>query len=266
MSDYIGGKPTSWVRPREKNGAIPINVQDQTTPPLDALFARELSAFTLAADTGISTVITTVVTFTASTGHGIAPNDEIILIDAAADRSLQAVVIGVVGDVITIDRPIDHVFASSTTLGRITTTNMGGAVGTLAAPLIYAIRAGVKPTDVTRVIIRMLDADAMDDGRFGGLPALTNGVVFRVVNGYQKTIFNFKTNGDIRQFCYDVSYIDKAPAGLYGLGARITFAGQDKHGVTIRLSTNDVLQWLIQDDLTGLDIFRVSVQGHEVTD
>ena len=76
-------------------------------------------------------------------------------------------------------------------------------------------------------------------------------------------IFCFKSNQEIKQFCYDVAYSDKAPAGSFGLVARISFGGQSKHGVVLRISDDDVIQWVVQDDLTELTSLKVSVQGHE---
>jgi len=251
----------------EANGGMPINIQDQTSKPIDAYFARSLSNFTLSADTGVSGIAvgTFVYTFTATAGHGISATDEILLLDVALDRSFFAVVTNVATNVITVDRPIDHDFTVAvTTLGRVVSTQMN--VNGSVTPIVFSARAGVNEIDFTRFIIRMLDSTSMDDGKFGGITALTNGLVFRIVNSFQKTIFNFRTNGEIANFCFDTKYADRAPGGQYGFSGRITFAGPSKHGVTLRIGTDDVLQWVVQDDLTGLDVLQVVGQGHEVTD
>jgi hypothetical protein len=241
---------------------MPVCLQDQHTPTIDALFAQAISNFTLSADTVASGIDAGDLeyTFEATAGHGIAATDEILLLDVAGDWSLQAIVISVATNTITIDRPIDHLFPAATALGRITTSQMN--VDGSTTPQIFSIRAGETPSDITRMLITMTDTTSMDDGRFGGGAALTNGLVLRIINSFQKTIFNFKTNGDIARFCYDVRYADKAPAGEYGLNARITFAGQDKHGVTLRIATGDVIQWVVQDDLTGLSAFQIAAEGH----
>jgi hypothetical protein len=246
----------------DSDGDATVKIQDQITPPIDALFSQSVSNFTILSDATVSTISVLNYSFTASPGHGIVIGNEILLLDTAANRVIQAVVKNVVGDVITIDRPIDHAFAALTTLGRIIITNMN-VVGSLAAPQIFSLRAGATPSDYTRFIITMIDDDAMDDGKFGGGGALPNGLVFRIVNSYQKTIFNFKTNGDIKQFCYDLAYADKAPAGQHGLVARITFAGPSKHGVALRIKDNDVIQWVVQDNLSGLTSLRCSGMGHD---
>jgi hypothetical protein len=268
MRNYRDGRlepvPMAVKEPIESNGAVPVNVQDQASPPIDSLFAQSQSLFSLAADTTASTISTLYYKFTAAPGHGIISGEEIILLDEAADRSFIASVISVVVDDIEVDRPIDHVFPSATTLGRVILTNLN--VDGSITPQIFSARAGQNPSDFVRFLITMTDDSSMDDSRFGGLPALTRGLVFRIVNGFQRTIFCFKTNQEIKQFCYDVEYSSRAPAGFFGLSSRITFGGQSKHGVVLRIGAGDVLQWVVQDDLTGLDTIRISAQGHEVTD
>lgn len=265
MTDFLQGKPTTWIKPREKNGGIPVNIQDQTSEPIDAFFAQSILNFTLSSDTVASGITSLVYSFDATPGHGIAPEDEILLLDPTGNRSFFAIVKTVVVDNIGVDRPIDHVFPSATALGRIVTTEMA-VNGSLVSPEIFSLRSGSIATDITRVLISMLDSSSMDDGLFGGIPALDNGLVFRIVNGFQKTIFCFKTNGEIKQFCYDLSYADRAPAGKFGLSSRITFGGQSKHGVTLRIQDTDVLQWIVQDDLTDLDSMKIAAEGHFVTD
>lgn len=255
---------TAAVENNDGQGCLAVCIQDQVTETIDALFNQSVSNFTLSADTTASTETTLNYVFTATGGHGIIVGNEILLLDVVGDRALQAVVVVVATNTITIDRPIDNVYPSATTLGRIVTSEMA-VVGSLAAPQIYTFRAGVDAVDVTRLILTMLDGTAMDDGLFGGIPALTNGLILRIFNGLHKTIFNFKTNLDIKQFCYDLTYSSKAPAGQFGLAARISFGGQDKHGVVLRVSGTDVIQWIVQDDLTGLISLVNSAEGHKVT-
>jgi hypothetical protein len=251
----------------ESNGGAPVNVQDQATTPIDTYFAQSISDFTISVDTGASgkTAATLVYEFEATAGHGIVAGNEVILLDTASDKSLLADVISVATNTIEIDRPIDHDFKVASTLGRIVTTNM--AVNGSTTPQIFSARAGTVPIDFTRFLIKILGAGAtaMDDSRFGNITALNRGLVFRIVNTFQKTIFNFKTNGEIANYCFDIRYSDKAPAGQHGFSSRITFGGQSKHGVVLRISDDDVLQWVVQDDLTGLSKVQVVGEGHEVT-
>jgi len=106
----------------------------------------------------------------------------------------------------------------------------------------------------------------MDDSRFGGLDALTNGFIARYNNEISNNLFNVKTNGEMRSHMFDVAYALRAPSGFYGVSGRKTFSGREKHGVTKRLKAikGDELIALIQDDLTGLATFTLIGQGHVV--
>jgi len=107
----------------------------------------------------------------------------------------------------------------------------------------------------------------MDDSKFGDIAGgLTNGVLLRQNNGEINNIWNVKTNGEFGLLAYDTAYTDKAPAGSEGFRFRNTYAGQSKHGVTLRLQPGETLEILIQDDLSGLEVFNVMAQGHIVTD
>jgi hypothetical protein len=269
MGCITDGAPVNNVKvisPVESNGSLPVNVSDQNTPPIDAYMLRSLSNFNIVVDTVASghDAPSLVYQFTASPAHGIAPLDELLLLDVAADRSFFCEAVSVLGDVITIDRPIDWAFPVLSTLGRIVSSKMN--VDGSVTPKIFSIRAGTIPTDNVRFILTGLNNVDLDNSKFIGLPKLTRGLVLRIINTFQKTIFCFKTDGEIAQFSYDAKKADRAPAGLYGLSARFTFGGQDKHGVVLRIQDTDVIQWVVQDDLTGLNSLQISVQGHETTD
>jgi len=251
-----------WAVPQESNGGVPVNIQDQTSEPIDSLFNQSVSNFTIASDTTPSTSTVLNYDFTATAGHGIVNGNEILLLDVVGDRAIQAIAVNVAVNTITLDRPIDHIYPAASTLGRIVVSDM--TVNGSLTPQIFTFRTGTASVDVTRILLTGLDSSSMDFSTFLGQAALTNGFAFSVVNGFQKTIFNFKTNRDIAQFCYDVNLEARAPSGQYGLSARISFAGTDKHGVALRLSGDDVLQWIVQDDLTGAVALRASVQGHKV--
>lgn len=242
----------------------PVSIMDRTTKPVDAFFARSLSTFLVKADTGASGIDEPSLIYDFSaTGpgpHGISPGDEILLLDVVASREFFAVVLAVVVDTITVDRPIDHDFPLGA-LGRIVSTQMN--VDGSVTPVIFSVRAGTIPTDITRLMIGITDNLAMDSSKFGGIAALTKGLVFRVLNSYQKTVFNFKSNGQIKNYSFDAEYDDKAGAGLFGFYSRISFGGDDKHGVVLRISGTDVLQWVVQDDLTALSSLNVTAQGHD---
>ncbi len=111
-----------------------------------------------------------------------------------------------------------------------------------------------------------LTADAaVGDSNFGHLSELASGVVLRVNGDVINNIWDVKTNGDLGLLCFDAAYTTKAPSGSFGYRFRNTYAGQAKHGVVLRLLAGDVLEVLIQDNLSTLESFKMMAQGHVAT-
>lgn len=244
-------------------GGTEVFVQDNDTEPVDLYFHNVLSTFTIATNTTASGLTQGALNydFIATTGHSITSGAEIILKDT--DNLLFGEVMTVSGDTITLDRPIDKIYVASTTTGEIVTTNMN--VDGSSTEQIFNIEAGATPIFIRRFIVTMTQASpaTMDDGKFGGITALTRGCVFRIVNSFQKTILNIKNNGDFAQWSYDTTYTDNAPQGQTGFRCRTTFGGADKHGVILEIKDDDELQWIVQDDLTSLTTLKISVQGNK---
>ena len=121
--------------------------------------------------------------------------------------------------------------------------------------------------DITQIIFHITDATDMDDALFGGISALTRGIVLRKAyarGDHFETYFNIKSNGEFGEISgpESKSYDSKAPAGVYGYTVKFNFGGQDEFGAVIRLEAGDKIQLLIQDDLTGLLTFNAMVEGH----
>lgn len=168
----------------------------------------------------------------------------------------------VVGNVISLDRPIAQDLPIGTVVEEVE-NNMASTVGTLASPVIYELAPPVGIIwQLTRLLITVTDNLVMDDGKFGGIGALTNGVVgvAKTTAGRIANITNWKTNGDMMADMYDVEYNDKAPAGGYGLRGRwdLTDAGIISE---INGDEGEYLRVLIQDDITANASFRIKAQG-----
>lgn len=242
-----------------------VNIQDQTTEIIDLHLSKSVQVLTIVSNTNIDDTTVTI-------SSGVEPTDGNIVCFKEGSAFYQGEILshaanGGNWDVV-LDTPLDYAF---TTVGGCSERSTNLAVNGSVTPQIFTVspknlNAEVE-WDVVRVMGQIISSSSMDDGTFGGLSALTKGIVFRVVDGITKNIFNAKTNGDLKAHMYDVSYSDKAPAGKYGLAFRRTFGGQSKNGVVIRLCavSEDEFQVIIQDDLSLLDKFEVIVQGH-ITD
>ena len=238
-------------------GGLDVNVQDQVSDIVDYYLCRHLFDLALSSSAVIDTYNIDVVDASSIiTGTYICIQE--------GKRAFQAQVVSIATNTITLDTPIDYGFTTAASIAnRSPDLNVDGSVTPVIAEL-YPV-SGVK-WDIVRVIFSMVHASAADDGKFGGIDALTNGIVLRKSDTIHHTIFNAKTNGQLRERMYDIEFSDRAPAGEYGTSARRTFGGQSKNGVVIRLDGNldDSIQLIIQDDLTDLTSFRVVAQGHVV--
>lgn len=241
---------------------IPVGVAEDPTDTVDLFLVRHDASFTLSAN---STIFSR--TIVATAGHGIVAGNTICLKEAT--YYYQGAVLNVSTNTITLDSPLDYAFTTACVASRgITNMNVNGSV----TPQMFKVSPlGLQDGilwHINRIIVVITDGAPMDDSLFGGIAALTNGVVLRLVNGHSHNMFNIKSNGDWALRAYDVSYSDKAPAGSHGIRIRSSFNGADKRGtplpITAATGGQDRLEVVIQDDLTGLDTFRMVAQGHRV--
>lgn len=240
------------------NGAVDVNVQDQISDIIDLYLCRHIADITLASGVGIADYQLTLVA-----GHGVVVGN--ILCFKENHRFLQVIVTAVATNLITIDSPFDYAYTTDA-LVYVSEHDAASLAGTQGTPQIYNLSPPVGTTwDIVRLLFHIEDSTVMDDGTFGGMTALTNGVVLRKRDGTYKHILNVKTNGEFAQRAYDREYIAKPPAGTgHSMNVRRTFGGQSKNGVVIRLAPGDYLEVLVQDDITPLDHFHIIAQGHVV--
>lgn len=166
-----------------------------------------------------------------------------------------------------ISIPLDYAY---TVAGGCTILNVDMNVdGT--TPVTFQVKptAGTK-WDITRMMTSMVLSSAGDDGLYGNIAALTNGTYYRKEDsGESNNLFNAKENADYALEGYDTSYpLRSGGGGSHGFRSRITFAGQNKQGVVIRLDGDlgDSFTATVRDDLTLINKFRTKVQGHVVED
>jgi hypothetical protein len=235
-----------------------VFIQDQSTRALDLKFLHVANPPTTL------TVATAVNDFdiqvTSAVGFSVG---RIVGVFDGAGNYYFGEVLAVNALVITLDTPIDRVFGIGASV--ISGDSHLNVLGSKASPVKYQITSGGTLTiDITRIMGNITSGDPMDDGKFGGITALTNGVVLRHTNGEIINYWNVKSNGDIALICFDASYSTKAPGGENGFRFRNTYGGPAKHGVVLRLAPSDKLEVIVQDDLTGLTDFQMMAQGHVV--
>lgn len=247
------------------SGSIDVALQDQTTPTLFMKAIIEEGTFTLLIDLLVGDT-----KFDLSPGHGVSVGD---VIEFYSDtRWLQAHVIGLIGDEIEIDQPIDYAYPSATTVcyRGLDELNVNGSV----TPVIARIKNVdlLLSWDITQVDVYLQDATDMDNAMFGGLgSALANGVLWRgkkIVDAstIYKNSFIAKVNADMVLLANNFAFNDRAPSGSFSLSLKKLLGGQDNLGVVFRMvmGENAELQVIIQDNLTGLEAFWVRYEGSVV--
>jgi len=201
------------------------------------------------------------INFTSVTGF--AEGSEIKLREGSTQEIGLMTITDITALVVTIDRPVGNDYTTAAEIDEVI-SNMAVS-GTLASPEIFEIDP--PPLTVwqfTRVLFSITDNLAPDDGKFGGIPALINGVSLRATTAAGRVVVfaNWKNNGDMKLDMYDVIYTDKAPAGNHGVHGRWTFT---KAEVVAEIdgdaSPVQKLEILIQDDLTDLITFIMRGQG-----
>lgn len=194
---------------------------------------------------------------------GFSVGDTIKLEEGAVQEIGLLTITNIATNTITLDRPIGNDYTTDADVERVD-ANMAVS-GSLASPIIFSIDP--PPGTVwqfTRILISIVTSAPPDDGKFGGITALTNGVSLRATTAAGRTVVfaNWKTNGDMALDMFDVVYSDKAPAGNHGVRGRWTFT---KSEVVAELdgdaSPVQTLEVLIQDDLTDLVDFKIRGQG-----
>lgn len=247
-----------------KYGGMNVNILDKTTPPVIAPFAEELGSTTLASDAVKDSYTITVTSAAAAT-----VGDHVRIIDVVNDRFFIGQVLVITGTVITLDRPLDFAYASGS---QVIWANINMAVNGSVTPVVFKLRLGTPSvsfeTDITRIMITCMCSTAVDLSAFGNIAnGLTRGLVLRKVNAVTNNIFNVKRNADIAALAYDwTPYTATNPAqGLDGFTTRLTFAGQNKLGVALRVGPDGNLEVVVQDDLTSLVYLTVIGEGHVVS-
>lgn len=184
---------------------------------------------------------------------------------------MQTEVVSVNVNDITIDQPVNRVY--TTTNSDLFASSKDLLVDGSVTPQVFSILPLPDQSgDMVRIIIEIRGSSGgdMDFTTFGSETALTNGCVMRVkrADGTFRNLFNFKSNSDFFEQGFDHSFLAPLQGNsIAGFTARVSWGGQSKHGVVIRIdgALQEELQVVIQDDLTGGNTrFHLTAQGHEL--
>ena len=239
-------------------GALNVTLSDTNFVIVNTFFEHQTGVSTTLASDSLAGA--TSITVTSATGFTVG---SVLDIYDGDNEKVFPTITGITGTILTLDKPLDNAYTAGDIVDEIL-VNMAVS-GALTSPMKFIVKplAG-EEIDFTRILIEMTHGSAGDNGLFGDQTALTNGVVIRGYSGLEdkfRSLTVWKTNSDIAVDVYDITYSNRSGGGgSYGTNSRGTF---QKTGAVVRLNgdNGDYMEILIQDDLTGLDSFRIKAQG-----
>lgn len=170
----------------------------------------------------------------------------------------------ITGDTVTLDAFADVDFNLGSTIVK---TNINMAIDGSITPVTFRIPTNASEFNhLETLTITATHTNPGDDEKFCGIPALENGLHVRVSrnNGESyETVAVWKTNQQMRSDMGNAfEYLPAAPSGLDSTVGSYNFF--DKSGAIELLqgSNNDALEFIIQDDLSGLSSLLIKIHGH----
>ena len=187
-----------------------------------------------------------------SSGHGFtaAAGEQLVMFQS--NRYTQLKVISVSTDAITVEHPItgDFTIADAVVVRGNILMNVDGS--STPVEFLLQLRNFTIPIDISKIIITMQHgSNVPDDGKFGGLTALTNGLFFHKMNDSTFSLGNYTTNQDFKDLGGDVEYTDKAPAGTNA--TNIVFDIKATFGQVIRIhpAVDDMIKGFVRDNISS---------------
>lgn len=195
-----------------------------------------------------------------SAGHGFQVGEFMVLWNNGLFEQLKVINVNV--NAITVDIPVASNFlAASTQVVRGSIDlNIDGSV--TPKSFKFQMRQCIIPIHILSVKVTMQHAAAADDGKFGGIAELLNGLYFRIVNTQNINLGIYKNNQDFKDRGGEVIYTQKAPAGTYATEMIYDLKGVFGQILKIDPVKSDYFYGLVRDDLTGLNKFIISLIGH----
>jgi len=278
------GFPNSLIETTDRGGkGVAVFIQDQATEMLDLPFLQEkVTGLTLGSDTVIDTH-----TIPLSAGHGLTTGNSkghiIELAHVVAGHFYQGEILSIAGDVANVAPPMTNIYEVASTVVSTGNPNMvedtatGVAIDGRVTPVIFAVKPLPSQSgDITRIVISTTSSNPSDLSTFGGAEALPIGITLRVKRSDStfKNLYTYRSNFDIARHAagdMEPPFEPKVTGNtLHGLIARVTFNGQDKHGVVVRLDGNVdeelqvIISELMDNTASGNLIVEFLAQGSEL--
>ena len=249
-----------------------VEIASQITPVLVISFSQEVNGeVALTSPVSVGDKIINVDSVTS-----VSVGNHLVLTNAANVTFFVGKILSIATLAVTVDTPASNAFPVSGSVVTFTSTDM--SVDGSSTSVVFGLRTGEPNSapltnltaDINRILMTATCDSAVSLAKFGDLAALTNGCVLRVNNGdgTYHNIHNVKTNLDLAKIAFDFKeYLGTSPQqNVDGFSWRLTFGGESKIGTVVRLNSTQDLEWVVQDNLTGLTTLDSVGEGAPVAD
>lgn len=240
-----------------QSGTVDVFIQDQYTNAIDLYAYIDKATPSITVDTSIDDKSITVNSIV-----DVAADDVITIFED--NRIFQSIVSTASNSVIHFASQLDYAFTTDST---VDIGNWNLAVDGSSSPITAHIPLPPSAKwDVYQINISMIDNTVMDSSKFGGIPALANGIVLRLINGKNKNLALIFSNIGFSEQGFDITYDPKPPSGVYGFQAKKNY--HITNGISLRLdgSIGDEICLIISDSLGDLTSFDITINAHVVED
>jgi hypothetical protein len=237
-----------------------VVINDSTSPLFRYILIDEKKTdIALTSDISLNDTVINV-----SAGHGFTAAAGEIIVVWENNRFIQQEVVSVATNAITVSTPVT---ASYTVAGAIVfrgnnKMNIDGSSAT-GTPTDFKMTLTdfTVPIDISKIILTMTHSATGDDGKFGGIAALTNGVYFRKENSIVYSLGNYQNNQDFKDTGGSVTYTQKGSGGTEATD--IVFNVKEIFGQVLRFDAraDDILIGHVRDKIDTLTKFTVSIIG-----
>ena len=240
---------------------VDVVIQDSTSPFIQYFLMNELKTdITLTAPVALGDEVVNV-----SPGHGFtgAAGEHIVMFEN--ERVLQLAVKSIATNAITIAEPstVEYTVDDAIIIRGNILMNVDGSGGDVEFKM--KLRNFTVPVDISQVIMTMQHgANVPDDGKFGGIAALSGGVYYLKEDGSVFSLGNYTANQDFKDIGGKVEYTSKAPAGTNATD--ITVNMKEVFGQVMRLDPkiDDIIKGIVRDKIDageGMAKFTTSLIG-----
>lgn len=246
---------------------MPIGYQKQIDTVEQSQLERFFQVYLIREDktdiTLVSDVTIGALTIEVSSGHGFLANQtppHYLTIECSHSFQ-QRQVADVNGNLITLKAPLSHAYEANDTMITRGIIDMNQDASSVNQSFGFSPRKGLIPVDISDVIITMTHTVAGDDGKFGGIDSLVNGMLVAKQNSILQPLEIYFSNADFKDLGWTVTYTEKGSGGTRATDISINLV--QIFGKEIRVDPRilENIKATLRDNFSTLTRFRVSLLG-----